>query len=67
MFTNLNRKLGFSFDEKLSIGLTFIGRTHAKSPILWPPEAKSLFIGKDPYARNDWVQEEKRVTEDEMV
>ena len=53
MFTNLNRKLGFSFDEKLSIGLTFIGRTHAKSAILWPPDAKIQLIGTDLDAGND--------------
>ena len=43
MFTNLNRKLGFSFDEKLSIGLTFIGRNdvEAETPILCAPDAKS--------------------------
>ena len=30
----------------------FIGRIDAKAetPILWPPDAKSLFIGKDPDA-----------------
>ena len=39
----------------------------AKAPILWPPDAKSWFIGKDPDARKDWGQEEKGMTEDEMV
>ena len=34
----------------------FIGRTDAKAetPILWPPHAKSLLIGKDPDAGWDW-------------
>ena len=47
----------------------FIGRTDAKAeaPILWPPDAKNLFIGKDPDAGKDWRQEEKGMTEDEMV
>ena len=47
----------------------FIGRTEAKaeSPILWPTDAKSWLIGKDPDARKDWEQEEKRTIEDEMV
>ena len=45
----------------------FIGRTDAVAPILWAPDAKNQLIGKDPDARKDWVQEEKRVTEDEMV
>ena len=30
-----------------------IGRTNAEAPILWPPEAKSLLIGKDPDVRKD--------------
>ena len=47
----------------------FIGRTdaEAEAPILWPPVAKSWFIGKDPDAEQDWRQEEKGTTEDEMV
>ena len=46
-----------------------IGSTdaEAKAPILWPPDAKSWFIGKDPNIRKDWEHEEKRLTEDEMV
>ena len=35
--------------------------------ILWPPHAKSWLIGKDPDAGKDWGQEEKGMTEDEMV
>ena len=38
-----------------------------KLPILWPPDAKSWLIWKDPDARKDWGQEEKGTTEDEMV
>ena len=47
----------------------FIGRTdaEAETPILWPPDAKNRLIGKDPYAGKDWRQEEKGMTEDEMV
>ena len=37
-----------------------------ETPILWPPDAKSWLIGKDPDAGNDWRQE-KGTTEDEMV
>ena len=46
-----------------------IGRTdaEAETPILWPPHAKSLLIGKDPDAGRDWGQEEKGTTEDEMA
>ena len=46
----------------------FIGRTdaEAEAPILWPPNAKSWFIRKDPDAEKDWRQEEKGMTEDKM-
>ena len=49
--------------------LVFIRRTsvEAETPILWPPDAKSWLIGKDPDAGKDWGQEEKGTTEDEMV
>ena len=36
-----------------------IGRTDAEAPILWPPDAKSRLIRKDPIAGKDWRQEEK--------
>ena len=47
----------------------FIGRTdaEAETPILWPPEVKNWFTGKDPDAGKDWRREEKGTTEDEMV
>ena len=42
----------------------FIGRTdaEAETPILWPPDAKSWLIWKDPGAGKDWGQEEKGMT-----
>ena len=47
----------------------FIGRTdvETETPILWPSEVKSWLIGKDPVAGKDWGQEEKGMTEDEML
>jgi len=47
----------------------FIGRTDAEAevPILWPPDAKSWLLRKDPDAGKDGRQEEKGMTEDEMV
>ena len=47
----------------------FIGKTdvETETPIVWPPDAKSWLIGKDPDAGKYWGQEEKRATEDEMV
>ena len=46
----------------------FIGRTdvEAETLILWPPDAKSWLIWKDPDAGKDWGQEEKGMTEDEI-
>ena len=46
----------------------FIGRTdaEAETPIIWP-DAKNWHIRKDPDAGKDWRQEEKGMTEDEMV
>ena len=47
----------------------FIGRTDAEAEtlILWPPGVKNWLIGKDPDAGKGWRQEEKEMTEDEMV
>ena len=47
----------------------FIGRidAEAEAPILWPPDVKNWLIWKDSDAGKDWRQEEKGMTEDEMV
>ena len=47
----------------------FIGRieVEAETPILWPPAVKSQHFGKDPDSGKDGRQEEKGMTEDEMV
>ena len=47
----------------------FFGRTdaEAETPILWPPDAENWLIGKDPDSGKEWRQEEKGMTEDEMV
>ena len=47
----------------------FIVRTDAEieTLTLWPPDAKSWLMGKDPDAGKDWRQKEKRAAEDEMV
>ena len=42
-------------------------RSEAEVPILWPPDAKSWLIRKDPGAGKDWRWEEKGTAEDEMV
>ena len=39
----------------------------AEAPILLPPDTKNWRIWKDPDSGKDWRQEEKGMTEDEMV
>ena len=47
----------------------FIGRidAEAETAILWPPDVKSWLTGKVPDPGKDWRQEEKGMTEDEMI
>ena len=47
----------------------FIGKTDAEveTPIRWPSDMKNWLIGKDPDARKDWRQEEKGMTDDEII
>ena len=47
----------------------FIGWTDAEAEtlILWPPDANSWLIWKDPDAGRDWGREEKGTSEAEMV
>ena len=44
----------------------FLGKTYAEA-VLWPTDVKSWLTGKDPDAGRDWGQEEKGMTEDEIV
>ena len=44
-----------------------IGRTDTEPPKLWPRDAKSRLIGKDPDAGKDRRWEEKGMTEDEIA
>ena len=39
----------------------------AEAPILWPPDVKKWFLGKDTDSGKDWRQKEKGVAQDEMV
>ena len=47
----------------------FIRRTdvETETPLVWPPDAKSWLIWKDPDPGKHWRQEEKGMTDDEMV
>ena len=64
---DFSKSLGLQGYPKGNQPWIFIGRIVAETsaPILWPPDMKSQFIGKDPDAGKDWGQ--KRVSEDEMT
>ena len=71
----LGKTLGSPLDCKETIPVNpkgnkpqiLIGRVDAEAPILWPPDAKSRFFGKDPDAGKDRRQEEQETTEDKIV
>ena len=67
--SSLNNKEIKQVNSKENQPWIFIGRTdrEAEAPILWPPDVKSQLIGKDPGAGEDWRQEEKGTTGNEMV
>ena len=64
----MTKSLGLQGDQTNQVWI-LNGRTDAEAepPILWPPDVKSRLTGKDIDAGKDWRQEEKGVTEDEMV
>ena len=67
--TSLDGKEIQSVHPKGNQSWIFIRRTDAESeaPTLWPPDVKNWLIVKEPDAGKYWRQEEKGMTEDEMV
>ena len=65
----LDSKVIKPVDPKGNQSWIFIGRTdaEAEAPILWPPDVKNWLAGKDADGGKDWRQEEKGMTENEMV
>ena len=56
--------------DEFPLGLTSLilqRRQWHPTPVLWPPNAKSQLIEKDPDSVKDWRQEEKGMREDEIV
>ena len=53
--------------KEISPECSLEGLIEAETPILWPPDAKNWLIGKDSDAGKDWGQEEKGMTEFDMV
>ena len=67
--TGLNRRI-HSYTWRLHTALTLITRKDGQlvcKDIIWPPDEKNWLTGKDPDAGKNWRQEEKGITEDEMV
>ena len=50
----LDSKESKSMNPKRNQPWIFIGRTDAEAPVLWPPDANSQLIEKDPNAGKDW-------------
>ena len=65
----LERKEIKPVNPKGNLSWLLIGRTDAKveTPILWPHDGKNWLIWKGPDAGKEWKQEEKGMTEDEIV
>ena len=63
----LDKKGNESVNLKGNQPCILIGRTDTEAPIIWPPDVKGRFIGKDPDAGKDHWQEKKVTTENEMV
>ena len=65
------RRSNQSILKEINPQYSFTRRTdaeaEAKPPVLWPPNTMSWLIGKDSDAGKGWRQEEKGMTEEEMV
>ena len=62
------RRLNQSILKEISPKYSLEGLVlEVETPILWLPDVKNWLIWKDPYAGKDWRQEEKGMTEDEVV
>ena len=53
--------------KTIALTIWTIGSAEAEAPILWPSDSKSLLTGKDSDSGKERRQEEKGMTEDEMV
>ena len=61
------RRSNQSILKEISPEYSLEGHAEAETPMLWPPDAKSWFIWRDPDAGKGWRWEEKGKTEDEVV
>ena len=57
----------FYISQEMNAEYASAGLMLRVTPILGPPDVKSQLTEKDPDAGKDWRQEEKQVTEDEML
>ena len=61
------RRSNQSILKEISPKYSLEGLMLLEAPILWPPDVKTWLIRKDSDAGKDWRQEEKGMTEDEMI
>ena len=61
------RRSNQSILKEINLEYSLEGLMLKLKPILWPPDVKNWLTGKGPDARKNWRQEEKGMTEDEMV
>ena len=61
-----SQRVGHDWSD-LALNIHWKTVTETETPILWASDVKSQYIGRDPDAGKDWRQEEKGMTEDEMV
>ena len=54
------RRPHHSILKEISPQYSLEGHGEAEAPILWPPDAKNWLLWKDPDARKDWRQDDKR-------
>ena len=60
-----NEEINLSILKDINLNIHW--KTDAEATILWPPDMTSQFTGKDPDVGKDWRQEEKGMTEDEII
>ena len=69
IFTTQRSNPGFPSCRQILYHLILQGSptdAEAETPVLWPPDAKTWLIEKDPDSEKDWRWEKKGTTEDEM-
>ena len=61
------RRSNQSILKEITLNTHWRTDAEAEASIIWPTDANSRLVGKDPDAGKDWRQKEKRAAEDEMI